>query len=78
MTCFPNHFGPLCGALILAGLAVVATMPHAQDSSRLLATSGVTEVEGAGGGGLVPWALITGYGTRDQIGGDVHATGVAL
>ena len=35
---------------------------------RLLATGGVTEVEGAAGGGIVPWALIAGYGTRDEIG----------
>ncbi len=57
---------------------MLAGTAHGQESSRLLATSGVTEVEGAGGGGLVPWALITGYGTRDQVGGDVHATGIAL
>jgi Protein of unknown function (DUF3034) len=43
-------------------------------SGKLLATGGVTQVEGAGGGGLTPWALITGYGTRDQIGANVHAT----
>ena len=35
---------------------------------RLLATSGVSQIEGAAGGGLVPWAVITGDGTRDQIG----------
>ncbi len=26
----------------------------------------------------MPWALITGYGTRDQVGGNAHVTGVAL
>ena len=51
---------------------------HAQDGGRLLATSGVTEVEGAGGGGLVPWALITGYGTNDEVGGNLHYTFVDL
>ncbi len=50
----------------------------AQESGRLLATSGVTQLEGAGGGGLVPWALITGYGTRDAVGGNVHYTGAYL
>lgn len=35
---------------------------------RLLATGGVTQVEGVAGGGLVPWALITGYGTQGQVG----------
>ncbi|MGL4577069.1 MAG: DUF3034 family protein [Burkholderiaceae bacterium] len=43
-------------------------------SGKLLATGGVTQVEGAGGGGLTPWALITGYGTVDQVGANVHAT----
>jgi hypothetical protein len=48
------------------------------DSGKLLATGGVSQVEGAGGGGLTPWALITGYGTRDAIGANVHATVVPL
>ena len=42
------------------------------ESGRLLATRGVTEVEGAGGGGLVPWALISGYGTKDALGANVN------
>src|SRR5258708_6478851 len=44
------------------------------DSGKLLATGGVTQLEGAGGSGLVPWALITGYGTRDAIGANAHYT----
>lgn len=50
----------------------------AQDSGRLLATTGVTEIDGAGGGGLTPWAMIAGYGTRDSIGADTHYTLVYL
>jgi len=48
------------------------------DSGRLLGTGGVTEVEGQGGGGVVPWALITGYGTRDSIGANGHYSYVYL
>ena len=48
------------------------------ESGRLLATSGVTEVEGAGGGGLVPWALVTGYGSRDAFGANIHDTTILL
>ncbi len=48
------------------------------DSARLLATSGVSQIEGAAGGGLAPWAVITGYGTRDSLGGNVHGTYVRL
>lgn len=67
-------------AALLAALAL--PLPAAADSlfdeGRLLATGGVTEVEGAGGGGLAPWALITGYGTRDGIGVNAHGTYIRL
>lgn len=43
---------------------------------RLLLTGGVSTIEGAGGGGLVPWALIGGYGTRNELGFNAYATGV--
>ncbi|MBI1394747.1 MAG: DUF3034 family protein [Betaproteobacteria bacterium] len=39
-----------------------------EPGSRLAATGGVSQLEGSGGGGLTPWALITGYGDRDEIG----------
>ncbi|MDE1938296.1 MAG: DUF3034 family protein [Alphaproteobacteria bacterium] len=48
------------------------------DEGRLLATGGVSNVEGAGGGGLASWALITGYGTRDGVGLNAHFTYVNL
>jgi len=41
---------------------------------KLLLTGGVTQVEGAAGGGLAPWAVIGGYGTASQLGADVHGT----
>ena len=61
-------------AAVLLGTLFGGTPSHAQDSGRLLATSGVTEIEGSGGGGLTPWALITGYGTRDSVGANAHYT----
>ncbi len=63
---FKNHFWLPALALIL-----ITTQPEktfAVEGSRLLATGGVTELEGSGGGGLVPWALIAGYGSRDEVG----------
>ena len=51
------------------GLALAACVgpAHAQDRvperGKLIATAGLIQIEGAGGGGLAPWALITGYGT---------------
>ena len=77
---------------ILAGLCVIGSLlsapakaadvqvpsSWAPESGKLLATAGVNEIEGAGGGGLVPWALITGYGTKDAIGANAHYTYVHL
>lgn len=57
------------------GLAAAISLPvlsHAGD--RLLATGGVTQIEGAAGGGLMPWAVISGYGTDKQIGGSLFYT----
>jgi Protein of unknown function (DUF3034) len=52
-----------------------ALMP---DSGKLPLTAGFNDVDGVGGGGLVPWALITGYGTADSWGANAHYTAVQL
>lgn len=54
--------------LVFLGVFLSSTVHAASLGDRLPATGGVTQIEGAGGGGLTPWALIAGYGTRDQIG----------
>ncbi|MFM0053575.1 DUF3034 family protein [Caballeronia grimmiae] len=41
---------------------------------KLLLTGGVSQIEGAAGGGLAPWAVIGGYGTASQLGANVHGT----
>ena len=48
------------------------------DQGKLLLTAGFSTVEGAGGGGLTPWALITGYGSSDSWGGNTYVTGIGL
>jgi hypothetical protein len=48
------------------------------DSGKLPLTAGFSDVDGAGGGGLVPWALITGYGTADSWGANAHVTEIPL
>ena len=65
--------------VILSALAFAAGGPAQAGSERidggkLLLTGGVSTVEGSGGGGLSTWATITGYGTREGIGGNVHFT----
>ena len=61
---------------VAALLSAAASAQNAMtpDLGKLMATAGVVQVEGAGGGGLVPWATITGYGTRDSYGANVHYT----
>lgn len=55
--------------------ALLAFPVHADD--RLEWTGAVSQVEGAAGGGLVPWALIAGLGTDVQIGASAFATYVS-
>jgi len=63
--------------MIRALLAMALAFPAAAlAGDRLLVTGGAQQVEGAAGGGLVPWAVIAGYGTRDQVGGSAFVTGV--
>ena len=72
-----SRLSPTAAAVAVLTCAVQAA--HAQsisvpDQGKLLLTGGVIEVDGAGGGGLVPWAMITGYGTRDSVGANAHET----
>ena len=78
-------------AAAAAGLAMAGAVAHADepmslgpqaspllDSGRLLLTGGVSNIEGAGGGGLATWATITGYGSNDGVGANVHGTYVGV
>lgn len=66
-------------AVVAFILTVSSTSPVAAGSEyvwggKLDLTRGVSTIEGAGGGGLVPWALIAGNETKDGVGGQVSAT----
>lgn len=64
---------------IFSILVLITSSAHALDTSgRLLLTSGVSQIEGAAGGGLTPWAFIGGYGTRDQIGASAYYTNIEI
>jgi hypothetical protein len=60
----------LCASL-LAPLAHAAT-------GKLLLTGGVSSIDGAGGGGLSPWALIGSQATEGEAGVTAFATRVEL
>lgn len=55
-------------------LAMLAVSPMSWAGDRLLGTSGVSQVEGAAGGGLTTWAVIGGHGSSDQVGATAYAT----
>ena len=70
----------LCMLTTIAALSTItawSSNAHAEGntySNKLLLTGGVSQVEGAAGGGLTPWAVIGGYGTNNEIGGNAHYT----
>lgn len=71
-----NRFHPSRPApwLLLAALGYTAHLPAA--GSRQLITGGASQIEGAAGGGLTPWATISGYTTREEQGGTAYITRV--
>lgn len=58
----------------IAGLGLAAALTlgfsdAAAAGGQLLATGGLSQIEGTAGGGLVPWAVLAGYGTADEHAG---------
>ncbi|WP_262368478.1 DUF3034 family protein [Marinomonas sp. IMCC 4694] len=43
---------------------------------KIVATAGLSQLEGSGGGGLVPWATLAGYDSRDEIAASAFMTDV--
>lgn len=67
-----------CAAATPVTAQVGDWVPDSRTGGKLLLTGGVSTIEGSGGGGLATWAVTSGYGERDGIGGNVHATYVNL
>ncbi|MEC7816725.1 MAG: DUF3034 family protein [Pseudomonadota bacterium] len=59
----------MCGLL---GLLSASTALASDPGSRIWATGGVTTIEGSAGGGLVPWALLSGYASDEEWGGTLN------
>tara|TARA_B100000929_G_scaffold52711_1_gene38644 strand:- start:1935 stop:2768 length:834 start_codon:yes stop_codon:yes gene_type:complete len=57
-----KHLNGLFSLVLLA----FASTGHAA-SGKLLATPGVSQVEGSAGGGIVPWAQLAGYASDNEI-----------
>ncbi len=68
---------PALALVLAAPLAAASEKPvRAAAGGKLVATGGVSTIEGAAGGGIVPWAVIGGYGSRGQVGANAFYTRV--
>lgn len=70
-----QHVSEVAGALF-AVMTMLVSLP-APAGGRLLATGGAMPVEGAAGGGIVPWAVLSGYSTPEDTGPTIAYTRLA-
>ncbi|MGI2057645.1 DUF3034 family protein [Shewanella baltica] len=68
------YWGP--GFFLPCLFLLLGTAPAFAEGSRVVATGGGTTIEGSAGGGIVPWAVINGYGSSDEWSATAMATGV--
>lgn len=64
------------GVVVIYGLVCLSAAVHA--GGKLVGSSGVTQIEGSGGGGLVPWATLSGSATRDETSGAAFFSAVSV
>lgn len=61
--------------LVFFSVLLVSVSANAGDG-KLLGTAGLSQLEGSGGGGIVPWATLSGYDSRDEVSGAAFSTQV--
>lgn len=61
---------------LAAGIALAVLPAAVAANGKLIGTGGATQIEGSAGGGLVPWAMLGGYGTDGENGGSAFITSV--
>lgn len=75
-------FGQRCNQLVkflilIFALWVVFNKSMAAEG-KLIGTAGLVQIEGSGGGGIVPWATLSGYDSQDEISVSAVMTQVDL
>ncbi|MEP1445023.1 MAG: DUF3034 family protein [Paraglaciecola sp.] len=65
-----------CQSLVIF-LGLVSLIAKASDG-KLIGTAGLNQLEGSGGGGIVTWATLAGYDSREQISVNAFGTQVYL
>lgn len=66
------------GILLGCSLALIPFLTAHAGEGKLQETAGVTQIEGSAGGGLVPWAVLSGYDSRDEISVSAFSTRVSV
>lgn len=59
-------------------LLVILSSPDSWAGSRILATGGLNSIEGIAGGGITPWAVISGYSSSNEWSATAHYSAVNL
>lgn len=72
------YLNPLLLASVVGGGATLIAPAADADQGRLIATGGASSIEGGAGGGIIPWAVLAGYGEQGEWGGNAFATHVDL
>lgn len=67
-------YGVTCSLLLSFFVSPVVADP----GSKLLATGGASTIEGAGGGGIVPWATLSTYADTGEWGATVNLSDVSV
>jgi hypothetical protein len=65
-------------ASLVAGCAALVAPAAEAEQGRLVVTGGASSIEGGAGGGIIPWAVLAGYGEQGEWGGNAFATHVDL
>lgn len=64
---------------LLAAVACCVTACNAfAGDGKLIATAATSQLEGSAGGGIVPWAVLAGYDSREQVSASVFSTNVSV
>jgi len=63
---------------VLLVIAFSAALPVSAGSGKLIGTAGLNQLEGAGGGGIVPWATLSGYDSDSEVSVNAFLTRVNL
>ncbi|MCR4541542.1 DUF3034 family protein [Pseudomonas sp. 18.1.10] len=65
-------------SFLIGCLGALTLQTALADNGRLIATGGASSIEGVAGGGITPWAVLAGYGEKQEWGATAFATTVNL